>query len=124
MILSNIELTKGKKKARGQVEKKLNSSRQETTSLINVNEVWVAVPPTGTNCVWNGKNKFRVICCKEAFSIKSTCKFAFCPQCAVKVREDVEKECDEEPGENKRARSSRRPKKSQCDTGAISQSGE
>ena len=43
----------------------------------------------------------------------------------MKVRDDVEIECNEEPGENKRARSSRRPKKNQlCDTGAISQAGE
>ena len=43
--------------------------------------------PTGEQCEWKGENKFRVICCQDAFSTKSTCKFAFCPHCAMESRE-------------------------------------
>ena len=43
--------------------------------------------PTEKQCEWKGENKFRVICCQEAFSTKSTCKFAFCPHCAMDFRE-------------------------------------
>ena len=50
------------------------------------NEVWVPVEPTGEKVSWRGANQFGVACCKDAFSPKSHCKFAFCPPCAIEVR--------------------------------------
>ena len=66
----------------------LGGKRGSGTALIP-SDVWVAVEPTGKMCQWKGENKFRVICCKEAFSTNSSCKFAFCPYCAIAVREEL-----------------------------------
>ena len=52
-------------------------------------EVWVPVEPTGEQIRWRGSNKFGVVYCKGAFSIHSHYKFAFCPLCAIKVREKI-----------------------------------
>ena len=73
-----------------------------------VNDVWVAVEPSGRQCHWKGENKFRVICCTKAFSPNSSCKFAFCPQCAMDFREKLNSEGGNTTGG--RARSSKRTK--------------
>lgn len=66
------------------------SSTQEVSTFGNINDVWVAVEPTEMDCEWGGKNKFRIICCKDAFSINSACKFACCPQCAMDIQDKGE----------------------------------
>ena len=78
------------------------------TSLLNMNDVWVAVEPTGKECLWMGQNKFRVICCKDAFNVKSTCKFAFCPKCAMDVQEKLGQGHGGETGEQASLRSCKR----------------
>ena len=52
-------------------------------------EVWVPEEPTGEQVSWRGANKFGVVCCKDAFSMNSHCKIAFCPLCDIKVREKI-----------------------------------
>ena len=49
--------------------------------------VWVAVEPREELISWRGTNVFSVVCCKDAFSVESDCKFAFCPKCQIDVRE-------------------------------------
>ena len=67
----------------------LGGKRGSGTALIPA-DVWVTVEPAGKRCQWKGENKFRVICCKEAFSTNSSCQFAFCPHCAISVREELQ----------------------------------
>ena len=45
--------------------------------------------PTGEQVSWRGANKFVVVCCKDAFSLNSHCNFAFCPLCAIEVKEKI-----------------------------------
>ena len=59
-----------------------NNTKYET-------EVWVPVEPTEKQFIWKGSNPFGVVCCKDAFSIHSHCKFAFCPLCVIEVREKI-----------------------------------
>ena len=71
-----------------------------------------------------GQNKFRVICCKDAFSVKSTCKFAFCPKCAMDVQEKLGQGHGGETGERASSRSSKRTKSLAGGvTGAVSGAG-
>ena len=52
-------------------------------------EVWVPVVRKGKQVSWRGANKFGVVCCKDAFSLNSHCNFAFCPLCAIEVKEKI-----------------------------------
>ena len=61
----------------------------DKTSRKYETDVWVPVEPTEEQIRWRGSNKFGVVCCKDAFSIHSHCKFAFCPLCVIEVREKI-----------------------------------
>ena len=49
--------------------------------------LWVAVEPKEEQIRWRGANAFSILCYKDAFSVESDCKFAFCPKCQINVRE-------------------------------------
>lgn len=99
------------------------SGTAEITGLPNVNDVWVAVEPTGKQCLWSRQNKFKVICCKDAFSVKSTCKFSFCPQCAIDVQDKLGQGQGGETGERANSRSSKRTKPVKGAAGAVAPTG-
>ena len=99
------------------------SGTEDITSVLNVNDRWVAVEPTGSECLWTGLNKFRVICCKNAFSVRSQCKFAFCPSCVIDVRERLSQGHGGETGERTNSRSSKRNKAMGGVAGAVSGTG-
>ena len=99
------------------------SGTEDIRSKNNTNDRFVAVEPTGRECLWTGLNKFRVICCKDAFSVKTTCKFAFCPPCVIEVRERLSQGHGGETGERTNSRSSKRKKAMEGVAGAVSTTG-
>ena len=91
--------------------------------LPGVNDVWVAVEPTGKQCLWSRRQKFKVICCKDAFSVKSTCKFSFCERCAIEVRDQLGGGQGGVTGERANSRSSKRTKAVKGWAGAVAPTG-